>query len=158
MDPRDRSFIGNDRRAFERALVAHVLADPGILEGRRQPKLTPAAEVLLGIVLETPAAARVALLSSVLISLRAARHQRTCYRQRALGEASWIHELVCRGAARYRDVVRLARDVERLTISELAAIGPAVLVLELLGATPLRRPKKKSAAALNLEISEDAAA
>src|SRR5665213_2481525 len=89
--------------ALETALVAHVLLNSSVVDGRRTLSLSPAVVVLLEIIRGNPACARMALLSTVRVALRFARH---CKHHD--GEPRWQHILYCEHEAGVREVLRLA--------------------------------------------------
>lgn len=112
---------------LEALLVAHVLIDPWLLDGRTRPSISKATSVLLDVITEAPHCAGVALLEHVIIQLRAARHYQHYER-----EPTWVHWLQCTRRVRYRDVVRMAQRVTRLSVPDLTYLRREI-VLELLG-------------------------
>jgi hypothetical protein len=128
-------------RALEVALVGHVLLNPQLLDGRTVPRLSPAGRVLLALVDEAPACARLDILAHVSIQLGFARHLHCTRGSQRYEEPVWIHLVQCTRRARYRDVMRMAQSVSRLTISDLTFV-PVEALLPWLDSHPPRRRSK----------------
>lgn len=165
MNPRDLSRplpLVRTRRVrypddVERRFVAHLALDRALLDGRSRPQLSPAAAVLVDLML-VENVHRV-LLPRVLTVLRVTRHVSRCWRDTPDGEPDYVHELQCVKSVRYCDVVRLAQSVERLTVDDLSLI-PREAVLQCLGSHPVqpKKRKKKTLADLHHEIARESAA
>lgn len=146
-------------RALEVALIAHLLLNPRLLEGRTPPKLSAAALVLLGVIDEGPACARADILAHARIQLAFARRVPECTRGNPFyerypeyAEPSWHHLLQCTRRARYGEVMRMAQVISGLTVSDLTFLTIET-VLDWLGAVEVGRtdvafvPPKQTAVA-----------
>lgn len=139
------------RRGLELSLLGHYLLTPNLLFGRAQPRMSPPARVLIGIIDEGMACARVDLMAHTLIQLRFARGIPCCSKgQEALygPEPKWIHLVRCTQRARYSEVVRMAQAVSRLTVADLSFLSVDV-VLEWLGAKDVTAPTSPSSLRLS---------
>jgi hypothetical protein len=128
------------RRALETALGAYVLLDLWLATRVERLELSADAIVLLSIILDEPETARAALVTSVRIALRFSNSVR--------GNASraehW-EQFLRKGLTCPVDVLRLARDVARVTVLDLSSVGPFTLVVELLAAEESSRPRAHAA-------------
>ena len=118
------------RRGLEIALATHALLDPSLVERIGPLLLSAEAIVLLNIILDDAEAARVALVPRVRIAVRFAYSVRF----RTTSHVDHWERLLENEAVRPGEVLRLARDVARVTVQDLAAVGPFNLVLDLLAA------------------------
>jgi hypothetical protein len=116
------------RRALETALAAYVLLDESLAERIGTLPLSGEPIVLLNVIIGEPQMAKVALVPCVRVALRTARNLPS--------GVSWLDEqlqhFLADDRARPRDVLRLARDIARVTVQDLSAVGTFGLVVDLL--------------------------
>jgi hypothetical protein len=140
----DRMLVRAARlRLTEVALVAYALVVPGLLTGRRRPRVSLACHALLRMIEATPAGARCALVPMLQVfylpvspatAAGFAAHYGPSADERPFEWLEW--ELAA-------DTLALAEEVDCITAGDLAYIGTVDQVLERVGADRVSRPSAR---------------
>jgi hypothetical protein len=102
--------------AAEVAVIAHLVINPALFDGWRTLFISPACVALVELLADMPALARADLVA-----------------------AARIASADCAGGSIPEAVLAMAADVAAVTVAELAAIGPADVVLSVVGVRPKSR-------------------